>query len=97
MVEDIIVNGNTRSHQFGDTALHQLFRQFRIFQLVADSNTFTGTDQFGQIAVERMMRETGHFNRLSRSVRLLRLYDTQYFGSGHGIFAIHFVKVAYTE
>ena len=42
-------------------------------------------------------RKTCHFDKLSRSVGFLSLYDPQYFGTYYGIFAIHFVKVSYTE
>lgn len=31
MVEDIVINRDTRSHQFGDAAFHQFFRKLRIF------------------------------------------------------------------
>ena len=97
MVEDIVVDRDARSHQFGDTAFYQLFRQFGVFQLVADRYALTRTHQFWQIAVQCMVRETGHLDRLPRSVGLFRLHDTQYFRSGYGVFAIHFVKVAYAE
>ena len=97
MVEDIVIDRDTRSHQFSDAAFHQFFRKLRIFQLVADGYALAGTHQFRQITVQCMVRETGHLDRLPRSVRFFRLYDTQYFSSGHSVFTIHFVKVADTE
>ena len=97
MIEDIVIDRDAGSNQFGNAAFHQFFRELRIFQLVADGYALTGTYQFRQITVQCMMRETGHLDRLPRPVRLFRLYDTQYLRSGHSVFTIHFVKVAYTE
>ena len=42
--QHIIVKGHSWGHQFGNTSFHDLFGQFRIFQLVAYGNTLTSTD-----------------------------------------------------
>ena len=97
MIKNIIVDGNTRRNQFRHPAFHQFLGQLRIFQLVADGNTFTGSHQFRQIRIEGMMRETGHFDKLSRPVGFLRLNDPENFSTNHSILTIHFVKVSYTE
>ena len=97
MVQNIVIDRNSRRNQLRNPSFHQFLGHLRVFQLIADCNTFTGTDQFRQIGIERMMRETRHFDKLSRSVGFFSLYDSQYFGTDHGIFAIHFVKVSYTE
>ena len=65
IIQDIIIDRNTGSHQFGNATFHQLFRHFRIFQLVTDSDTLSGTNQFRKISVESMMRESRHLNSLS--------------------------------
>ena len=97
MIQDIVVDRDTRRNQLRHSAFHQLLSHLRVFQLVADSNTFTGTDQLGKISIEGMMRKSGHFNKLARPVGFFCLYDSQYLGTNHGVFAIHFVKVSYTE
>ena len=65
IVQNIIIDRNTGSNQFGNTTLHQLLRHFGVFQLVTDSDTLSGTNQFRKISVESMMRESRHLNSLS--------------------------------
>ena len=65
IVQYIIIDRNTGSNQFGNATLHQLLRHFRVFQLVTDSDTLSGTNQFRKISVESMMRESRHLNSLS--------------------------------
>ena len=43
------------------------------------------------------MRKSGHFNKLARPVGFFVCTIPQYLGTNHGVFAIHFVKVSYTE
>ena len=51
VVQHIVLHRHARSHQFGDASLHKFLGQFRVFQLVADGDTFAGTNQFGKIGV----------------------------------------------
>ena len=60
VVEHIILHGDTRGHQFGNTTLDEFLGEFRILQLVADGNTLTGSDQFRQISIEGMMGKPRH-------------------------------------
>ena len=76
MIQDIVVDGNTGRDQLCDAPFHQLLRQLRVFQLVADSHTLTGTYQLRQIAVQGVVRETCHLDGLPRAVRLLGLHNT---------------------
>ena len=46
IVENIIIDRHTRSNQFCNATFHQFLRHLRIFQLITDSYTFTGTNQF---------------------------------------------------
>ena len=68
VVQHIVIDRDTGSHQFGNTAFHQLLCHFGVFQLVADSDTFSGTNQFRQICIESMMGESRHLNSFSFSV-----------------------------
>ena len=65
IVQYIIIDRNTGSNQFGNATLHQLLRHFRVFQLVTDGDTFSGTNQFRKICIKGMMRKTCHFNSFS--------------------------------
>ena len=65
IIQYIVIDRDTGSNQFGDTSFHQFLRQFRVFQLVADSYTLSGTNQLRKICIERMMGKSCHFNGLS--------------------------------
>ena len=60
VVEDIILHRHTRSHEFGDTSLHEFLGELRILQLVTDGNTLTCPDQLRKIGVKGMMGESCH-------------------------------------
>ena len=68
MVQGSIAIRNTRSDQLRNTTFNQFFGKLRIFELIANSHTFSGTNQLRQISIERMMRETGQFHRFSRAI-----------------------------
>ena len=65
IVQNIIIDRNTGSNQFGNATLHQLLRHFRAFQLVTDGDTFSGTNQFRKICIKGMMRKTCHLDSFS--------------------------------
>ena len=60
VVKHVVAHRHTRCDKFGDTSLHEFLRQFRIFELVADSHTSACTYKFRQISIESMMRKTRH-------------------------------------
>ena len=93
----IVVDSHPRSNQFRDATLHQLLGELRVFQLVANGHTLSGTHQFRQIGVERMKREACHFHMLGLSVGTLGKGNPQYLGSYNRIFRIGFVKVSTPE
>ena len=45
--QDIVADGYSRCNQFGNTSFHQFLGGFRVFQLVADGYSSSGTNQFG--------------------------------------------------
>ena len=90
----IVVYGHTGGNQFGNTSLNKFLGSFRVFQLVANGNSSSGTNQFRQISVERMVRKSSHLHRFTLSVSPFSKCDTQYFRSCYGIFRICFIKVS---
>ena len=60
IVQHIIRKSHTRCYQFCNTPFYKLFRKFGILKLIADSHTFSSTDQFGQIGIKGMMGEARH-------------------------------------
>ena len=65
MIEDVVVNRHSQSHQFGDAAFHKFLGKLWVFELLADGHSLTGTDKLGQIRVERMVRESRQLDKLS--------------------------------
>ena len=63
-VEHIVTECHTWSDEFGDAALHQFLRQFRVLKLVADGYTESRAHQPWQVVFEGMIRESCHFNVL---------------------------------
>ena len=97
VVQHRILHGHTWRHQFGDASLHQLFRQLRVLQLVADGHALAGTDQFRQIGVQRMVRKTRHLVALVIAIITMRQRDTQNLSGNDGILAVGLVEVATTK
>lgn len=80
--------------------LFALLRFAVLLNLVADGYTLTGTDEFGQIGVEGMVRETSHAK--GRAILFLALTvpgegKAQNFGGFDGIVLVGLVEVAATE
>ena len=97
VIQYIIIDGNTRSYQFRNTPLHQFLGHFRVFQLVTDRHTLSGTYQFRQIRIQCMMRESRHFNSLSFTIGTLSQGNSQDFGCNNSISRISFIEVAATK
>ena len=111
VVEHVVAHRHTRGNEFGNTALHHLvhlaqsllaldFQTFllRIFQLVAYGNSLSCPDEFRQVSIECMMRESRHLDA-ARSTTIVSSGqgDAENTGSLHRIFAVSFVEVATTE
>ena len=67
IVQHIIAQGYTRCHQFGNASFYEFLREFRVFELIADSHTLSCSDQFGQIGIEGMMGKARHLVALHTS------------------------------
>ena len=99
-IEYVIVESHTRGDQFGNTSFHQFLGKFGIFKLVADSHTLSCTNQFRQVSVECMVRESCHRRTIiatTCSVAPLRKCNTQNLRCNHGIVAVGLVEVATAE
>ena len=75
VVEHVVAHRHTRGNEFGDATLHHLvhlaqslhaldFQAFllRVFQLVAYGNSLSCPDEFRQVSIECMMRESSHLD-----------------------------------
>ena len=76
IIQNIIIDRDTRSNQFCDSALHEFLRHFGIFQLVADRHPLTCADQFRQISIQRMMRKPRHFDGFTFTIGTLGQCDS---------------------
>ena len=85
LVEKLIVEGDSRGDEFSDSALDKLFGKFRILKLVADSHLVPGTDEFGEVDVDRMMREACHLDVALFAVGLLCQHKSEHLADQHGI------------
>ncbi len=63
-IEQCVVGQRARRDDAGDLAFHQALGQLRIFDLFADRGPITGGDDLAQVAVQLMMGESGHGNRI---------------------------------
>ena len=68
IIQNVIIDRYTGGNQLGNTSFHQFLRQFRVFQLVTDSYTLSGTNQFRKICIKRMMGKSCHLDSLSFSI-----------------------------
>ena len=99
-VQHVIGQRHTRGHQFGDAALHQLLRQFGVFQLVADGHTLACPDEFGQIRIQRMIGKSSHrrsAGRCARHAAPLRQRNAQNLGCHTGILVVCLIEVTTTK
>ena len=94
-VEDVATHHHTGGHQLGDAALHELFGELGVFELVAYGHTLAGTHQLGQVGVEGMMGKTSHLGGRRSAVGAARERDAQYFRRRDGILQIGLVEVAH--
>ena len=111
VVEHVVAHCHTWSNEFGNATLHHLvhlaqsllaldFLAFllRVFQLVAYGNSLSSPDEFRQVSIECMMRESRHLDAArSTAVVSSGQGDAENTGSLHRIFAVSFVEVATTE
>ena len=98
LLQKLVAEGHPRRDQFRHTTLDQflVFGQFRIFQLVAYGHLVTRPDQFGQIALQGVMREPRHLNPALFAVGLARQNQPQHLADKNRIRRVRFVKIAHT-
>ena len=94
--EDVIVQGNSGSHQFGDATLYNAFGLFGVFQLIADGHALSRFHQFGQIGVQGVVRKPGQFGLVPAIVPVGK-DNAQNFGGLYRVLPKGFIKVAHTE
>ena len=100
VVEHRICHSHAGCNEFGDASLDERFREFRVFELVADGNAFACPDELRQVGVEGMIGEAGHCDALCRTrlaVVPVGEGDAEDFSSNHRIVGIRLVEVAATE
>ena len=111
VVQYVISHRHTRCNEFSNTSLHHLvhlaqslltfyFESFllRVFQLVAYRYALTRPDEFRQIGIQSMMRESCHLGRARRTAIVASCQrNAEYTGCLHRIFAVSFVEVTATE
>ena len=68
VVEDIVVDGYSRSDKLGDSPFDQLFVAFGVFKLLAYGHTLAGSDQTRQISVQGMVWKSSQFHALGGAV-----------------------------
>ncbi len=98
VVEHVVGHCHTRRYEFCNAALHKFLCQLRVFELVADGNSSSSSDQFWQIRVEGMMRKSRHLGGWFVSgVVSFSQCNSEDATCIYGIVAIRFVEVAAAE
>ena len=97
VVEHIVLHSHTRCNQFGDTSLHQFLGQFRVFELVADSNTSACPNEFWQVGVESVMRKTSHSIALCSTIVTPCQCDAKYLCCISSIIAVCLIEITTTK
>ena len=77
-----------------DIALHKPLRQLRVLHLFTDSHLVASADQFGQIPLDCMIRDSAHRCALLESACLSRQGDLKLFGCRQRIVKKHFIKIS---
>ena len=100
IVQHRVVHRHTGRHKLRNATLYEGLRKLRIFQLVADGNALSGTDELRQISVESVIRETSHL--ASRTIGVLSVGATckrnaKNLSRLHGVISVSLVEVAAAE
>ena len=97
LLQKLVVEGDARSHEFGDSSFDDFLRELGIFELVADCNLVARAHQARQIHVKRMVGETGHRDCVRSCIGALCQHDSQHFAGYQGIVTISLIKVSTPE
>ena len=96
-LQSLVVHAHTGRYQLGYSPLHQPFGLLGVFELVADGHALPGPHEFGQIRVQRVVREAGQRRFGSRAGPALGERNIQQPGRRDGILAEGFVKITHPK
>ena len=94
--QNLLIKSNSWGYQLCNTAFYNAFHEFGVFQLVADGHTHARPYQFGQVGIERMMREACQLGTLATVVSLGEDYPED-LGSSHGILPKGLIEISNPE
>ncbi len=97
VLKKIITERHAGSHQFGDSAFHQRFGKFGVFELLTDGDALARAHELGKICVEGVMWKSSKLHRRCRAVGAARKRYTKDFRSRNGIVGKSLVEVAHTK
>lgn len=97
VIEYIVIDRNARRDKFGDASFHQLLCELGVLELLTNGHTLPGSHKLREIGVEGMMRKSGQFNRLCRTVGTPCKCDAENFRSRYGVVAKCFIKISHTK
>ena len=97
LLEKLLVEGHTRSHQLSNSALDYILCKLRVFKLVAHRHLIARTDQSRKICLERMVGESRHRDGSGSGAGTLCKHDSEHLAGYEGIVSVCFVKIAAPE
>ena len=97
LLEKLVAERDTRSHELRDASLDDLLSQLRVFQLVADRNLVACTHKSGKVCLEGMMRKSRHRNCSGNGAGTLCKHDSEHLAGCQCIISVCLVKIAAPE
>ena len=97
LLEKLLVEGHTGSHQFSNSALDYILCKLRVFKLVAHGHLIARADQSREVCLERMVWESRHRDGTGSGAGTLCKHDSEHLAGYEGIISVCFVKIAAPE
>ena len=97
LLEKLLVESHTGSHQFSNSALYYILCKLRIFKLVAHRHLIARADQSREICLKRMIWESRHRNSSWSRAGTLCEHDSENLAGCQRIIAICLIKIAAPE
>ena len=97
LLEKLVTECDTGSHELCDTALYDLLRKLRILKLVTYGHLITCPHEPWKICFKRMMWKTGHRNGIRSRIGSFGQNDPQNLTGSKRVLTICFVKIAAPE
>ena len=85
MVEELVIEGDSRGDKLRYSSLDEFFRELRILKLVTDSDFVPCPDKFGEICVQSVVGEARHLDITLVPVGFPRLDDTENLADKHSV------------